>query len=75
MHKYVCIRPLFISICMYVCIYMDNVMNIYVLLQALSSCKIFSNAGQEEPELVRVEASKYIPAETVPSKLTSNTWC
>lgn len=32
-----------------------------------SVMQIFSNAGQDEPELIREEASKYIPAEMVPS--------
>ncbi|KZL66792.1 salicylate hydroxylase, partial [Colletotrichum tofieldiae] len=31
-----------------------------------SVMQIFSNAGQEEPELIREEAAKYIPAENVP---------
>ena len=33
-----------------------------------SVMQIFSNAGQEEPEKIHEEASKYIPADTVPSK-------
>lgn len=35
-----------------------------------SVMQIFSNAGQEEPELIREEASKFIPADRVPSKLS-----
>ncbi|KAL0940404.1 salicylate hydroxylase [Colletotrichum truncatum] len=31
-----------------------------------SVMQIFSNAGQEEPQLIREEASKYIPADKVP---------
>lgn len=33
-----------------------------------SVMQIFSNAGQEEPELIREEAAKFIPADKVPSK-------
>jgi len=29
---------------------------------------IFSNAGQDEPEKIQMEAAKFIPAEDVPSK-------
>lgn len=32
--------------------------------------QVFSNAGQDEPEKIHAEASKFIPAETVPSKLS-----
>lgn len=30
--------------------------------------QVFSNAGQDEPEKIHAEASRFIPAETVPSK-------
>ncbi|KAK1596673.1 uncharacterized protein LY79DRAFT_667237 [Colletotrichum navitas] len=30
--------------------------------------QIFSNAGQEEPGLIREEATKYMPADAVPKK-------
>jgi len=29
---------------------------------------VFSNAGQDEPEKIHVEAAKFMPAEDVPSK-------
>lgn len=35
-----------------------------------SVMQIFSNAGQDEPEKIRVDAAKFIPADSVPSKLT-----
>jgi salicylate hydroxylase len=34
-----------------------------------SLIQVFSNAGQDEPELIQKEASKYIPLEQVPSML------
>jgi salicylate hydroxylase len=33
-----------------------------------SVMQVFSNAGQDEPEKIHTEASKFIPADTVPSK-------
>jgi salicylate hydroxylase len=33
-----------------------------------SLLQVFSNAGQDEPELVHQEASQYIPLEQIPSK-------
>jgi hypothetical protein len=42
---YVFIRPLFISICMYVFIYIDKVMNIYVLLQALDEVETVEDSA------------------------------
>ena len=49
MHKYVFIRPLFLFICMYVCIYMHKVMNIYVLLKALHTG---SRRGRDAPFVI-----------------------
>lgn len=39
-----------------------------VRMKRASVMQIFSNAGQDEPEKIHVEASKFIPADTVPSK-------
>lgn len=33
--------------------------------------QIFSNAGQDEPQKIHNDAARYIPADTVPSKLCS----
>lgn len=33
-----------------------------------SLMQIFSNAGQDEPELIRKDASRFMPIEKVPSK-------
>jgi len=39
-----------------------------IRMNRASVMTIFSNAGQDEPEQIHAEASKFIPAETVPSK-------
>jgi salicylate hydroxylase len=39
-----------------------------VRMKRASVMQVFSNAGQDEPEKIHAEASKFIPAETVPSK-------
>jgi salicylate hydroxylase len=39
-----------------------------VRMNRASVMQVFSNAGQDEPEKIHVEASKFIPAETVPSE-------
>jgi salicylate hydroxylase len=39
-----------------------------VRMKRASVMQVFSNAGQDEPEKIHAEASRFIPAETVPSK-------
>ncbi len=39
-----------------------------IRMKRASVMQIFSNAGQDEPEKIRKDAAKYIPADTVPSK-------
>jgi salicylate hydroxylase len=41
-----------------------------IRMKRASVMQVFSNAGQDEPEKIHAEASKFIPAETVPSKST-----
>jgi salicylate hydroxylase len=41
-------------------------------MKRASVMQIFSNAGQDEPEKIHAEASKFIPAETVPSKFANS---
>lgn len=39
-----------------------------IRMKRASVMQVFSNAGQDEPQKIHAEASKFIPADTVPSK-------
>lgn len=39
-----------------------------IRMNRASVMQIFSNAGQDEPDRIRNEAAKFIPADSVPSK-------